>query len=729
MKPRHSGSKLVLAAFFALAAPSVHAQAAAEQSVALLADSVFIRGNNILIAQGNVEATRGQTKLTASSITYDASNDQITVQGPIQITDGTNVQVVADFAELDLNLQNGLLKSARLVLNEQVTINAQSVRRIDGRKSALEYATATSCQTCETKAPLWQIRARHILHDEDAQQLFFQDAQFRLFDVPIVHLPRLRLPDPTVERANGFLIPTVRSRSRLSTGVKVPYFITLGDHKDITVTPYLSSNTRTLEWRYRQAFSTGRISFEGAFSKDNFSGFNSRSYLFGEGQFSLKRDYELSFELRLTSDDAYLQDYDYSDLDRLKSEIAITRANRDENTRFALTHYASLRPTEDNATLPSIIASARTEQRFYPNALGGEVLWELEAHSHYRESDLDTDSADLDSIVDGRDVTHVNAELTWRDTWLTQSGLEFGATANLAIDAVHTKQDTTNTDDGYFQVTPSVAAHLRYPLVKTNSRGVTHLIEPIAQIGWTGGETRFGATNNVIANDESTRVEFDEGNLLSLSRFPSDDRRERGIIGAFGFNWSRFGPQWETHFTVGQILREDTSFDLSESSGLSGSESDILVAGQISNSNGIDLIARGLFDPSTGVVKAEARGGWANDRLDLGLSYVWLDADPDEDRASELSEMNIDSSYRMNRHWTGLANWRYDVVSNTTAEAGIGVEYRNECVKATFEVSRRFASSTTVAAATDLSFTVEILGFSAKTIDKSYARTCSETAQ
>lgn len=717
---------MIVAGLLASTSLSAVAQDTANEDVILIADSVFLKGNNTLTARGNVEAVQGETRLTATAIIYDSVKDQITIEGPIEIRDGESVQIFADFAELDTSMQNGLLLSARLVLNEQVTIDAAQARREEGKRTRLDQVAATSCLTCLNGAPLWQIRAKRVTHDQEKQQLFFDEAQFRIMDVPIIYLPRLRLPDPTLDRATGFLIPEVRSSSQFGIGVKVPYFIRLGDHKDLTLTPYLSPQTRTLEWRYRQAFAKGDIEFTGAFSNDDFSGLGTRAYLFGKGSFELPRDYTLSFDLKSTSDSAYLVDYDYSGLDRLNSEVALARSNRLENTKLALSYFESLRASENNSTLPSVVVSARKERRLFPRALGGELFWQLEAHSHYRRSSAATD-VDLDGVVDGRDVSRVNAELEWRRTWLTDIGLEFGTTASLALDAVHTAQDATLTDNGYAQITPAAAVHLRYPLIKTTNTGVTHILEPLAQIGWSGGDIRTG-TPPAIANDESTRVEFDEGNLLSLSRFPSDDRRERGLVGAWGVNWSRLGPEWETHLTVGQVIRQDIHDDFSLSSGLAGKESDFLIATQLKSQSGIDLTLRTLIDAAEGLNKAEARGSWNNDRLDLGASYVWLDADPDEDRAAVLSEWNLDSAYRLNRHWTGLANWRYDIASDTTAEAGIGLEYRNECVNARFSVSRRFTSSTTVKPATDLSFTVQILGFSAATTDKSYARTCSKTA-
>ena len=134
-----------------------------------------------------------------------------------------------------------------------------------------------------------------MIHDRVEQQLYFDQAQFRILNVPVFYLPRLRLPGPGLERASGFLAPSIPTTSQLGTGLKLPYFIKLGDHRDLTVTPYLSSVTRTLELRYRQAFRRGAASnFDSRQSPATISSpASTRGYLFGNGSFDLERDYKL----------------------------------------------------------------------------------------------------------------------------------------------------------------------------------------------------------------------------------------------------------------------------------------------------------------------------------------------------------------------------------------------------------------------------------------------------
>ncbi|PSL20746.1 LPS-assembly protein LptD [Shimia abyssi] len=699
---------------------SVHAQSLPGASnIVLVADRVYVTGDSVLTAEGHVEALMDGTRLMATRIVYDSVADKVTLEGPIRIVQGNETTIVASSAELDSEFRNGLMRSARVVLGQQVQLAANQMDRVDGRYNVLTKTSVSSCRVCDTDdPPLWQIRARRVIHDEQERQIYFDHASLLVRDVPVLYFPHLRLPDPTLDRANGFLIPSFRSTSQLSYGFKVPYFITMGNHRDLTLTPYLSSETRTLELRYRQAFKKGRINFYGAISDDTILPNQIRGYVFIDGRFELPRDYTLSFNIKSVTDDSYLTDYDYSDEDRLVSDITARRSKRNENTRFALLHYRSLREDEDNNTLPTLVAVAETERRYYPSAIGGEIRTTLELHAHQRDSDFDMDSGDPDTEVDGRDVGRFNASALWRRNWTMSNGLRTGVTGELSFDAYRTEDDATvSTHES--QITPTVAAYLRYPMSKRGADGATYLLEPVAQIGWTGG------SDLDIANDESTRVEFDEGNLLALSRFPSYDRRERGVTGAVGLNWARHSTDsWQGNLTIGQVYHQEAQADFTDSSGLSDTVSDFLIAGQYRTQNGLELVGRTLFDPNEGLNKASARVGWSNTDLWLDASYVWLGPDLAEDRPDTVSEIALDSRYRLARHWTGLFDWRYDAGSGRTAEAGLGLEYRNECTMIELSVSRRFSTSTSVNSSTSIGLSFALLGFSVNSSDQSYTRTC-----
>ncbi|MCB1332531.1 MAG: LPS-assembly protein LptD [Roseivivax sp.] len=709
--------------FFALLCAMVlplRAQEAAKEDLPalLVADHVFVSGDNTLIAEGNVEVLRDGIRLSATRIVYNSDDDSLVIEGPIRITQPDGTVVLADRAELDAGFENGILSGARVVLDEQLQIAAVEGRRAEGRYTQLSKVAVTSCQICGPQGvPLWQIRAARVIHDQQEKQLYFEDAQLRVLDVPVFFLPRLRLPDPTLKRARGFLIPELKSSTLLGFGIKLPYFIPIGDHADLTLTPYLSTVTKTLEFRYRQAFRKGDLKVTGAFGKDTIKDDGLRGYLFAEGGFVLPRGYTLSFDIEAVTDDSYLSDYSSNDNDRLDSSVKLQKVSRDTLIEAALYHFESLRVTEDNATQPTIVGDLSYARRFLPR-FGGEFRVGASAHSHYRYSDLDIDGPDADTIVDGRDVARLSADLAYLNRWTLPGGLRAGFETHLFTDSYDTRQDRSMTRS-VTEVTPAARAELRWPLVKSAAGGAKVLLEPIAQLAWVGGE------RGRVPNDESTRVEFDEGNLLSLSRFPAGDRRERGATGALGLRWLREDPRgWSAGLTLGRIWRDDADGDFSRSSGLTGTSSDWLVAGELALPGGLSLMARGLINDSFGLSKAEAQAHWDKGRVELDANYLLLVSDVAEGRSSALSEWNFAGSYDISPDWTASASWRYDLTANQFAKAGLGLNYQNECVSVRFSASRRFASSTNVEPSTNYGLTIALKGFSTGGSAKEYRRSC-----
>ncbi|MEY8831287.1 LPS-assembly protein LptD [Sedimentitalea sp. XS_ASV28] len=676
----------------------------------LVADSVFVTPDRQLVAEGNVEAFQGTTRLRARRIIYDRETGLLSIEGPIYIDDGGDMVILADAAQIDSDFQNGLLTGARMVLDEQLQMAALQMNRVSGRYTQLFKTAVTSCHVCgDGRPPLWQIRARRVIHDQTEKQLYFEDAQFRILDVPVMYLPRFRLPDPTLDRARGFLIPSIRTTTQLSTGVRLPYFIPWGDSRDITLAPYISSRTRTLDYRYRQAFRNGRINFEGAYTRDDLQPGDSRGYLFGYGAFDLPRDFELKFDLALVSDDAYLSEYDLPDLDRLRSEIALTRVKRDSAFQIDLIHYQSLREDDDETT-PSRFADVFYERRYFPRAIGGELRLNFEGHGHERVSSVD---------IDGRDVVRATADINWRRSWIAGNGLRTDWQMGVTGDIFKIYQDSDYPDD-IIRTTPSAALTFSYPMSKSMGNGVTHYLGPVVQLGWSD------VHGDDPPNDESRFVEFDQGNLLSLSRFPAPDRRENGAALVYGLNWSRYAPSgWQAWATIGQVFRKTEDGSFTDTSGLSGTSSSILVAGQFEHESGLLLMGRGLIDNSLSMNKAEFRGRWRNDRLDLAGTYLWLGTDPEEDRGSPLSEMWFDGMYDISPSWSAGASLRYDISDRRATRAGLGLVYRNECVTVDLSLSRDYTSSTSIEPTTDFGFSISLRGFAVDSGTEKYRRSCS----
>jgi LPS-assembly protein len=669
----------------------------AQQAATLVADDLRLTADNRLVAAGNVEVFFDGTTLRAAAITYDRTADRLQITGPIVVQDATGAVLRADSADLDPRLENGILLGARLVLDQQLQLAANQIDRRDGRYLQLYRSTASSCQVCGNRPPLWEIRAERVVHDTLERQLYFENATFRVRGLPVFWVPAMRLPDPTLTRATGFLIPRATTTSRLGTGIKTPYFITLGDHADVTLTPYLSPQTRTLEILFRRAFANGIVQITGAASQDTLQD-EARSFLRGSGQFTLPDDYILSFEIETVSDNAYLVDYGYGDEDRLQSSLSLVRV-RDRTLReVRLSYFQTLRDQETNASLPPIIAEARMEARMEPG-LGGTLTYAASIDTAYRPDSTDG--------PDGRDVTRAGGRADLRRDWMLPQGVV--ATGQMGIRGdLYNVQDDSAFDENSARVVPNLLATLRWPLIRQGASGVQDLIEPTVTLSWA---EIFGT---IPPNEDSTRSELDIANLFDRSRFAGQDAIEEGAQLAAGLTWTRALPSGTgSTLTIGRIYRDRAQPDFTPSSGLSGRASDWLVAGQYRMANGFLVELRGLLDDDFDTTRADGRLRWQSDRIDLGATYIWQARDPAENRPGTISEWTIDGGWQITPAWRVNLDARYDIAADRPVRAGIGLGWQNECVTIDVSASRRYASSDSVDPTTTFGLSGSLSGFSA----------------
>ncbi len=699
--------------------------AVAAQVATLVADTVSFDGADTVRAIGNVEILYDGQRVLARSLTYNRTTDTLDIEGPLTLVGADGEVVTGDSAALTGDLRNGIMRGARLVLDGQMQLAAVEFNRVDGRYNQLYKTVASSCRICEANpTPLWQIRARRVVHDQLERQLYFDDARFEVMGVPVAYFPRLRLPDPTLERATGFLVPRITTSTALGVGLKFPYFYVINDHADLLLTPYVSSNTRTIEARYRQELRFGYLELEGAASTDELRPGEPRAYLFGKGRFNLPSDFKLNVDLGLVSDTAYLLTYGYSDADRLGSGVELTRTRRHEYISASFQKLRSLRaaevPIED--TLATLLGRATYERRVFPEWLGGEARFVFDLEGHERIAETVSPSLAAACATAGvtecsaRDVLRGGALAEWNRDWFLPNGMIFGLRGSLATDFYWINQDPTFSSE-LAHVTPTAAVELSWPMARQGAGGVTDVLQPVVQLAWTDS---IGAN---VPNDDSKLVEFDEGNLLALNRFPGSDRYERGFRATFGLNWNRFDPRGREYaVTVGRVLRARDLMQFTTASGLDGSTSDWLVATRVSLDDRLSLANRSLFDDTLNFAKSETQVSWTGQRVSAAGSYIWVVADAAEGRTFDTSEINFDAAYRLSRHWTATAEGRYDLNTNKAASAGLGLQYRNECLNVDLSLSRRFTASTSVQPTTDIGLSVSLNGFGRD--GRAYARSC-----
>lgn len=694
-----------LALALALSAPL---PARAQSSPAsLVADRVVIDGRGRLVASGAVEVWHGSVRLTARQVIYDQAAGTLSVEGPLTLSDGPERIVVADAADLSSDLRAGLMTSARMVLHQQLQLTANRIERRDGLVTQLDAVIASSCQVCASDpTPLWEIRAARVTHDQAASTLRFDQAQFRLRGVPVVAVPHLTLPDGSVDRLRGLLVPQVQVSSDLGARVSVPYFIPFGDDRDLTLTPQITDRGGlSLGFRWRQVFARGGIELGGQISRDRILPGQLRGYGYVRALFALGGGWRLTADAIAPSDRPYLETYGVTDASRLASHVTVERVRRDEWARARVMAFRSLRPLDDNDVLPNRVVQGDWERRWGSLPIGGELTLAARLHAHARTSTLDG--------VAGRDVARGMLRARWQRREVLAGGVLATVALQGRIDNVRIADDLAYPDP----VTRSALEGMiefRWPLARVDAGGGQQLLEPVVQL--IGARRRLGA----LPNDDHLMPELDEGSLFAPIRHTGLDAPDDGTRANAGLRWMRYAPEgWSVETAVGRVWRREAlaGFAPGHRQPLGSTESDWLLAGRLASAGGLSVGLRVLINDARDISRGEASLTWDRGAgAAITSRYLYVSANTAESRPNPLNEWTLDLTHRFASGWSGRVGWDYDIGTGEWGAARTGLEFRNECLAVDLSLSRRFATSTNLTASTRFGLRVELLGLTGRSI-------------
>ncbi len=687
----------------------------------LIADSVsYDRETRRLTASGDVEVLYQGRVLRARQIVYDEAAGQIQAMGPITLSDPERGVMLADSAALTPDIQDGLIRSAQIMIGQRLQVAAAEARRSEGRYTTLYRTIASTCEVCEgSSTPTWALRASRVIEDELQRRIYFENATLELLGWPVAWLPRMSIPDPSLDRASGVLVPAAQHSDIYGFGVKVPYYRVFGPTSDGTLTPFLTSGgAKLLEGEYRKRFDYGGFDFNGVLAfDDGLGGDFGRGAAFATGAFALGdfglgTGFTTDFNLALASDDAFLQQFDYSDADLLTSYARITRTRPDDYFELGSIAFQSLREDQTSSTLPVVPLDFVYRELVSPPVIGGQLGVTTQGLGIVR--------------ADGQDVMRVGGDVDWRRSWTLPQGILATAGALAGFDAYRVWDDPTEPEGGMFRADPNVNVELRWPfarVTRSDAGVIAHVIEPIAQVIYS---RTIGETD--VPNNDSTLVEFDNTNLFAVNRFPGEDRIETGLRANLGVSYTRYDPAgWSLGATVGQVIRAEPDEDFYPSTGLAGKWSDLIAALQLNIGTDLSLVNRAMFDTDLEFDRNEFWMTYAGKAGGLRASYVFLAEgdNPYYGPQPETNEIGLDARYRVLPNWEVRGLWRYDVATRENLRAGGGITYGNECAEFDLSVSRRYTSSTNVPPSTSVGFSLRLAGLGGANDDDWPARVCA----
>ncbi|MSP49760.1 MAG: LPS-assembly protein LptD [Alphaproteobacteria bacterium] len=647
------------------------------------------------VASGNVEITQSDRILLADTVTYSEREDKVSAAGNVSLTQATGEVLFADFIELTGGMRDGYIENLRALLADNSRFAANSARRIDGNRKEMTRAVYSPCDLCKTdptRAPLWQIKAVKVVHDETVHDIEYQDATLEMWGVPVAYFPTLVHADPSVRQRSGVLAPKLGRSGDVGAIVGVPYYWAISQNQDLTVEPILySSDGGIITSEYRQRLAKGALDLKGSVGYlDQRNGGvktgdqNSQGHVDATARLDLSDVWRGGADLRRASDRLYLKRYKLGDPEVLTSRAFAEGFHGRDYMIVNAYSFQGLRATDIREQSPLLAPYALYSFVGEPGRYGGRFSIDASAMSLTR--DIGADSNRL-AMTGGWTLPYTSrsGEIYTLSTLLYTGGY-------WTADVADPNRPGGNFEDGFVgRAVPQMKFEWRYPWIRRDGR-VRTIFEPIVDVV----ASPIGGNPERIPNEDSQVFELDETNLFQANRFGGFDRVSTGQRFDYGMKLGFYGDLGQSAtLLLGQsyAFQRDSAYVIG--SGVNDTWSDYVGRVTVSPASYLDFAYRFRLDENDMALR----------RNEIGVSVgpPWLRVDSyylqvaprrDVPQIGQRRELATAVTARLTEHWTGQVRLVRDLgaAHDKNRSAGMTFTYGDECFTFSFDLSRRYTT-------------------------------------
>ena len=705
---------------------------------------VYDNDKHTVSAIGDAQLYYQSKVLEADKVIYDNTSKRVIATGHVRMREPTGEIGYGDFMELTSDFKDGFIKSLRVVRQDQSRFASPQAQRIDGDTTIFDKGTYTACEPCKDdpeKPPLWQVRAARIIHKNEERMIYYENATVEFGGIPLLYIPYMSAPDPTVHKKTGFLPPRYIANTTLGTGVSIPFFWNIAPDYDLKLTPTFLSRQGLLmqaDWRQRLEDGTYTVKLTGIdqMAKSAFApapngagGREWRGMAETTGLFYINEQWKAGWDASLLSDRWFIKNY------KMKSESLTSFISNSlqtttstayltgegERSLFDMRSYyfKTLTSTNDSQKIqPVVLPVVDYDRRFEtPLAFGGETRLTMnftslsrqdaDFHSIYRSVGLYGDytengfsTCQPNQFTKGNCIlrgtagssNRATSELAWRRTFIDDFGQSWTPFGSLRADASFLAYDKSGVNayqsnfinaDSQAIARPTAATGItyRFPFV-ARQWNMTHVIEPIGQLIASPNEWMA----NKIPNEDSQSLVFDDTTLFSVNKFSGYDRVEGGTRANVGAKYSITADNGMSgnvlfgqsfHLTGINSFTQGGVAAVGPQSGLDRAKSDYVGRIQVIPSSAYSFTTKARFDEITGATK----------RLEFSSSATFGDLQTNLTFGRYAPQPEIGYAYRREG---AMASARYAIDQNYYVFGGTAVDMaRKEAEVALLGTSNR----------------------------------------
>ena len=621
----------------------------------------------MVVAEGQVRMNRDGYYLASDRVEWNRDTGSVIAIGNVVILSPEGDRVIGNRVVLDDELRDGTIEDLLVVLESGGRVAARRATRTDGILR-LDQAIYTPCPvTTPTgcpKKPSWSISAARVTRDPVGGRLRFEGGRLTILGITLPLLPVFAISDGSNDSAaSGLLMPNISVSTSNGAEIGVPYYLRLGDNKDLTLTPHVYTRALpALEGRFRHLTSLGAYQIGGFVTYGKIDRVDEvdpianqgsrrgvRAYVEANGRFQFSPEWSLTSSIRLATDKTVTRRYDLTRDDRLRSFVEAERITPNAYLSIAGWAFEGLRVDDVQRQLPIALPAIDARLRLADPWLGGTI--ELQGNS-------------LAILrIDGQDTQRAFASARWDVRRLTRGGQELMLTAFARGDVYHSN-DAGLADIAFYRGEEgwqgrgiaALAAEARYPLIGP-ALGGTQRLTPRVQLVLTP-PTR----NLSIPNEDARAVDLEDSNLFALNRFPGYDRWEDGSRITYGLDYQFDRGLWSLQANVGQsfrITRAPSIFP--DGTGLTDRLSDIVGRTRLRYGRFVDITHRYRVDKDNAAVRRnEIDLTLGTNQTYVQLGYLRLDRNisADLEDLRDKEEMRLAGRVKFLDYWSLFARDR-----------------------------------------------------------------------
>ncbi len=649
---------------------------------------------DIVTASGSVQMVRTPNKLRAGRVIWNRKTGEVRAEGNVVISNPQGDNAYGDSVVLTESLKDGVVENLLIVLNDGGRLVAERGTRNNG-VSELERAVFSPCRVVDDqgcpKDPVWKITALRVTHDPIKNRISYKGARFELFGLPILALPGLSHP-ADLKGGTGLLVPDARYSQANGLELSVPYYAVLDRNRDLTITPHVFTKVLpAIEAKYRALTGNGAYQVGGyATYGSRFSGNaltstrqkDFRGYFEANGKFQINPLWSVTGAVRVASDRTFLQRYDISRDDRLRSVIEVERVTPSSYLSISGWAFQTLRTLDRQGQIPIALPILDFRKRLSDPWLGGRIELQLNSVALTRTS--------------GQDTQRAFAGARWDLRRITNGGQELLLTGYARADVYHSDQiELTSTlpyrgTSGWnARAIAAAAAEVRWPLVGSFLKGTQRLTPRVQLVASPG------ISNLKVPNEDARAVDLEDSNLFALNRFPGYDRFESGPRITYGVDWAYDAPGLSVQANIGQSYRLNSRRDvLPDGTGLSDRLSDIVGRTTVKFRRYVRLTHRYRLDKNNFSVRrneADITVGTSKNYAIVGYLRLNRNIGPTLEDLQDREEIRLGGRVQLARYWSIFGSAIVDLTGRredptTTADGfqpvrhRVGIAYDDDCL-------------------------------------------------